>query len=61
MSDELITQLADALRGIAKMPGYCFCGHGIGHPLMPSHSTSCDNARKALKDADAYLSDNKQP
>jgi len=39
-------RLYAALRGAKQ--GYCWCPHGIGHPLFHTHTAECVEARDAL-------------
>ena len=48
-----INELREEIRGLraaldALSIGDCFCGKGIDNPMLPSHTTACVLARKAL-------------
>ena len=52
---QALARLASAVRAVSRGPGPCFCEHGIGHPLMSSHSQGCQEAGAALKEAEKHL------
>ena len=37
-------ELTQALRGLARSPGRCFCEQGTGNPVVSGHSDACERA-----------------
>lgn len=55
VAEETIRSLVASLRALAHTPAPCFCQHGLGHPLVTSHTKTCDSVRVALLSAELTL------
>ena len=48
--DNEVERLREVLKALShREPGGCWCDHGIGSPMMTSHSRACEEARRALE------------
>ena len=50
-----VRDLCAAVRALAVTPRPCFCAHGVGNPMLTSHTAACEGARLALLQAELML------